>query len=61
MLSLLCTYVHINWLSMYVYVCRFDRVLSRFLSEIGQDSLVGVHCTHGLNRTGYLICRYVCT
>lgn len=23
------------------------------------DSLVGVHCTHGVNRTGYLICRYL--
>ncbi|XP_076317545.1 uncharacterized protein LOC143229297 isoform X2 [Tachypleus tridentatus] len=25
--------------------------------EIGK--LIGVHCTHGLNRTGYLICRYM--
>lgn len=23
------------------------------------DMLIGVHCTHGLNRTGYLICRCV--
>uniref|UniRef100_A0A1I7XF10 TYR_PHOSPHATASE_2 domain-containing protein n=1 Tax=Heterorhabditis bacteriophora TaxID=37862 RepID=A0A1I7XF10_HETBA len=23
------------------------------------DFLIGVHCTHGLNRTGYLICRYM--
>ncbi|XP_050294361.1 RNA/RNP complex-1-interacting phosphatase isoform X2 [Anthonomus grandis grandis] len=23
------------------------------------DALVGVHCTHGLNRTGYFICRYL--
>lgn len=22
------------------------------------DKLIGVHCTHGLNRTGYLICRW---
>ena len=22
------------------------------------DVLIGVHCTHGVNRTGYLICRY---
>lgn len=22
-----------------------------------QDKLIGVHCTHGLNRTGYLIVR----
>uniref|UniRef100_A0A1I7V173 TYR_PHOSPHATASE_2 domain-containing protein n=2 Tax=Caenorhabditis tropicalis TaxID=1561998 RepID=A0A1I7V173_9PELO len=24
-----------------------------------EGKLVGVHCTHGLNRTGYLICRYM--
>ncbi|KAJ3665331.1 hypothetical protein Zmor_000831 [Zophobas morio] len=23
------------------------------------DALIGVHCTHGLNRTGYLICKYM--
>jgi hypothetical protein len=23
------------------------------------DKLIGVHCTHGLNRTGYLICRFL--
>lgn len=22
-------------------------------------ALIGVHCTHGLNRTGYLICKYM--
>lgn len=24
-----------------------------------EGKMVGVHCTHGLNRTGYLICRYM--
>ncbi|XP_065071920.1 uncharacterized protein LOC135696453 isoform X2 [Rhopilema esculentum] len=24
-----------------------------------KDTLIGVHCTHGLNRTGYMICRYL--
>jgi atypical dual specificity phosphatase len=23
------------------------------------EYFLGVHCTHGLNRTGYLICRYM--
>lgn len=23
------------------------------------DNLIGVHCTHGLNRTGYMVCRYM--
>ncbi|KAI5636262.1 dual specificity phosphatase, catalytic domain-containing protein [Phthorimaea operculella] len=28
---------------------------------LGRDCevLVGVHCTHGLNRTGYMVCRYM--
>ncbi|NP_001036968.1 protein tyrosine phosphatase [Bombyx mori] len=28
---------------------------------LGKDSdiLLGVHCTHGLNRTGYMVCRYM--
>ncbi|XP_005097433.1 RNA/RNP complex-1-interacting phosphatase isoform X2 [Aplysia californica] len=24
-----------------------------------EDHVIGVHCTHGVNRTGYLICRYL--
>lgn len=32
--------------------------LKSFLSQQGHR-LVAVHCTHGLNRTGYLICRYL--
>ena len=24
-----------------------------------QDAVIGVHCTHGVNRTGYLVCRYL--
>ncbi|CAB3402389.1 unnamed protein product [Caenorhabditis bovis] len=24
-----------------------------------QDALIGVHCTHGINRSGYLICRFL--
>lgn len=24
-----------------------------------EGELIGVHCTHGLNRTGYMICRYL--
>uniref|UniRef100_A0A2A4JI19 Tyrosine specific protein phosphatases domain-containing protein n=1 Tax=Heliothis virescens TaxID=7102 RepID=A0A2A4JI19_HELVI len=28
---------------------------------LGKDCefLIGVHCTHGLNRTGYMVCRYM--
>lgn len=23
------------------------------------DKFIGVHCTHGINRTGYFICNYM--
>ena len=26
-----------------------------------EHGLIGVHCTHGLNRTGYLVCRFLLT
>lgn len=26
---------------------------------IASESLIGIHCTHGLNRTGYMVCRYM--
>jgi len=28
-------------------------------SDDDDEGLVGVHCTHGVNRTGYMICRYM--
>ena len=33
-----------------IYTLYIDPVL---------DTIVGVHCTHGINRTGYLVCRYM--
>ncbi|XP_060931715.1 RNA/RNP complex-1-interacting phosphatase [Limanda limanda] len=41
-------------------ILSFKRTVRRFLREnANNDNLIGVHCTHGLNRTGYLICRYL--
>ncbi|ARE67303.1 SWPV2-ORF080 [Shearwaterpox virus] len=41
-------------------VLRFNSEVNRFL-QFNRDNnkLIGVHCTHGLNRTGYMICRYM--
>lgn len=39
-------------------VKRFKTEVTHFLAH-SKDSLVGVHCTHGLNRTGYIVCRYL--
>ncbi|XP_037383543.1 RNA/RNP complex-1-interacting phosphatase isoform X1 [Talpa occidentalis] len=41
-------------------ILKFKNAVNRFLKENkDNDKLIGVHCTHGLNRTGYLICRYL--
>ncbi|XP_033973340.1 RNA/RNP complex-1-interacting phosphatase [Trematomus bernacchii] len=41
-------------------ILSFKRAVRTFLREnANNEKLVGVHCTHGLNRTGYLICRYL--
>ncbi|KAM3874214.1 RNA/RNP complex-1-interacting phosphatase-like [Diretmus argenteus] len=41
-------------------ILSFKRVIRRFLRDnANNDKLIGVHCTHGLNRTGYLVCRYL--
>uniref|UniRef100_A0A1I8A3J0 TYR_PHOSPHATASE_2 domain-containing protein n=1 Tax=Steinernema glaseri TaxID=37863 RepID=A0A1I8A3J0_9BILA len=37
----------------------FKEAVDSFRKETNDELLIGVHCTHGLNRTGYLICRYM--
>lgn len=39
---------------------QFFNTVHTFLEENKEnEKLIGVHCTHGLNRTGYLVCRYM--
>ncbi|KAE9549590.1 hypothetical protein FO519_007186 [Halicephalobus sp. NKZ332] len=40
---------------------RFNELVKEFLGNQGEkdESLIAVHCTHGINRTGYLICRFL--
>ncbi|XP_048784284.1 RNA/RNP complex-1-interacting phosphatase [Lagopus muta] len=41
-------------------IFQFKCVVENFLRDNkDNDKLIGVHCTHGLNRTGYLVCRYL--
>ncbi|XP_058645375.1 RNA/RNP complex-1-interacting phosphatase isoform X2 [Onychostoma macrolepis] len=41
-------------------ILKFKKAVRHFLRDNeNNDKLIGVHCTHGLNRTGYLICRYL--
>jgi len=43
------------------HVKRFCDIVDKFDKEKEQDEsfVIGVHCTHGINRTGYLVCRYL--
>ncbi|XP_062340515.1 RNA/RNP complex-1-interacting phosphatase isoform X1 [Osmerus eperlanus] len=41
-------------------ILSFKRAVRKFLQDnADNEKLIGVHCTHGLNRTGYLVCRYL--
>ncbi|XP_015266475.1 PREDICTED: uncharacterized protein LOC107110239 [Gekko japonicus] len=41
-------------------ILQFKKWVRKFLWEnAGNEKLIGVHCTNGVNRTGYLICRYL--
>ncbi|XP_016958840.1 RNA/RNP complex-1-interacting phosphatase [Drosophila biarmipes] len=41
---------------------KFCGFVADFLeSNADNDKLIGVHCTHGVNRTGYLICYFMIT
>ncbi|XP_078494162.1 RNA/RNP complex-1-interacting phosphatase homolog [Ciona intestinalis] len=41
-------------------VSDFTSIMSKFEKNKQSDNeVIAVHCTHGLNRTGYLICRYL--
>lgn len=38
----------------------FYSSIDRFLAQNeNNDKIIGVHCTHGLNRTGFFICKYL--
>ncbi|VDN60117.1 unnamed protein product [Dracunculus medinensis] len=39
---------------------HFVKIVNDFLQRnIDNENLIGVHCTHGVNRTGYVICKYL--
>ncbi|KAH6939273.1 hypothetical protein HPB50_016745 [Hyalomma asiaticum] len=41
-------------------VSEFFRAVDAFVANPANDGkLIGVHCTHGVNRTGYLVCKYM--
>ncbi|KAI9575786.1 RNA/RNP complex-1-interacting phosphatase isoform X2 [Glossina fuscipes] len=54
----ICTPGHIT--PSYCLVKEFRDCVKAFLfKNSANDKLIGVHCTHGVNRTGYFICSYM--
>uniref|UniRef100_A0A183J4K5 TYR_PHOSPHATASE_2 domain-containing protein n=1 Tax=Soboliphyme baturini TaxID=241478 RepID=A0A183J4K5_9BILA len=43
----------------YKYFRQFCDVVEDFHRRAPQNALIAVHCTHGINRTGYFVCRYL--
>ncbi|KAJ8688043.1 hypothetical protein QAD02_023838, partial [Eretmocerus hayati] len=41
------------------FVKRFFKAIENFSKQCKAEEIIGVHCTHGVNRAGYLICRYL--
>jgi atypical dual specificity phosphatase len=39
-------------------ICRFFDEVDGILAEV-ENPLIGVICTYGTNRNGYMICRYL--
>ena len=33
--------------------------VDRFRENMGDEAVIGIHCTHGFNRTGFVICSYL--
>ena len=40
-------------------VREFYDAVTDMTTGTDESGLIGVHCTHGLNRTGYMVCRYM--
>jgi len=40
-------------------VQRFFRSVDMFLQEKRNDKIIGLHCTHGVNKSAYMVCRYM--
>ncbi|XP_006811951.1 RNA/RNP complex-1-interacting phosphatase-like [Saccoglossus kowalevskii] len=41
-------------------VDKFFLAVDRFIDQnVENEKLIGVHCTQGINRSGYMVCRYM--
>ncbi|EPB65850.1 tyrosine-protein phosphatase domain protein, partial [Ancylostoma ceylanicum] len=41
-------------------VSEFNKAIQDYIDKTDdEEALIGVHCTNGVNRSGYLICRFL--
>ena len=41
-------------------VVQFNQIVNNFLYEnMNNNKIILIHCTHGVNRTGFMICQYL--
>lgn len=43
------------------YLATFVGLVKEMEKTLGENDYIGIHCTHGANRTGYLIIYYMCS
>jgi atypical dual specificity phosphatase len=42
------------------YLKQFCGLLNELEKSLNPNEYIGLHCTHGVNRTGYLLVYYLC-
>jgi atypical dual specificity phosphatase len=43
------------------FIDKFCSLVKRLEQTLKENEYIGTHCTHGINRTGYLITYYMCS
>ncbi len=41
------------------FMLEFFNLVESMESQLAENEYIGIHCTHGVNRTGYMIVRYL--
>lgn len=42
------------------FLLKYCGLVKEMEKTLGENEYIGIHCTHGANRTGYLVCYYMC-
>ena len=53
-----CCPFFVLWYFILLVLIYFISLVLIYLFDVINLEVIGVHCTHGVNRTGYIVCRY---